>query len=90
MSKKTLYRLKDGSWNVKVTSDGLDDDIRDIVTDRTYEILAKNCRLPDADGGRKNDTIIRNVNSDDIYFIQRTYLEPLNNYCPNCGTKLKK
>ena len=58
-----------------------------------YVIIAENCKLPDSDGGRSNDTIILETCNKHVYFIKREYLVPVDcisdcNYCPTCGTQI--
>ena len=96
MGNKKLYKLKSGCWSlreVKGTGFGNTELFLE-EKGRIYEILARDCRLPDDDGNRENDTIIMDICNGDIFYVKGEYLVSISyphcdvKYCSCCGRKL--
>lgn len=109
MGKKKLYtkqkyRLISGGYAVKLGAFSLDsafdkrvlcyDEYQNRVKSGEYEIMARNCVLPDDTGGKTNNTIIKNVITHDILFVKEEHLVSISRlhcwskHCACCGAKL--
>ena len=100
MEERKLYKLDSSCWALReVKGVGFGNTDIDLHQQgRVYKILAKDCKLPDDDDNRQNDTIIMDVCNGDIFYVKEKYLVSVDclnncsacNYCPNCGAKIRR
>ena len=89
-----IVKCTDGSYSYAIGKDGkLNGNFRKI-RDFKYEVIGANCRLPTRitihGGEGTNDTILRNLEDNEISFNQERFLMLAHrcNSCPNCGEKI--
>jgi len=90
--EKEIWRIVDGSYSLKIGTDGLEHSYGINLIDRDFTLLAENCDLPaDTESwciGERNNCIMRNVEDGTIVFIQKRFLHKVEPRYQCCGKTL--